>query len=78
MTEHKSDCSWKNGWHKSLWHRCGEWEYDLVIDESGVFYGVKFLTGLHPLDTKRHSSESFSFNFCPICGVKLEKEKEDD
>lgn len=70
---HKEDCPWKNDWHRSLWHRCGEWEYELVIDQDGVFYGVKYLTGLHPADVKNHSHEHFKFKYCPLCG-----EKQDD
>lgn len=73
---HKEDCPWKDGWHKSLWHRCGEWEYDLIIDESGVFYGIKYLTGLHPNDSRRHSHEHFSFKYCPICGEELENQQD--
>jgi hypothetical protein len=75
MTQHKEDCTWKEV-HKSLWHRCGEWEYELIVDEDGMCYKVSYLTGLHPNDSKTHSFEHHDFKFCPVCGVKIEKEEE--
>lgn len=72
--KHKEGCTWKDV-HYSLWHRCGEWEYELIVDNGGVFYGVKYLTGLHPNDAKRHSSEHHDFKYCPVCGCEIQKEE---
>lgn len=76
MTQHKDDCPWQDGYHQAVWHRSGQWEYDLIVDEEGLFYGVKHITGLHPVDTKPYRSEYFKYKFCPMCGVEITEEEE--
>jgi hypothetical protein len=74
MTQHKEICTFKN-FHRSLWHRLGEWEYELCIDDEGVFYKVDYLMGLHPQDKRTHNYEYHVFKFCPVCGAEIEKEQ---
>lgn len=71
---HKSDCPWKNGWHASVSRDLGEWEYELIVDEEGLYYGVKRITGEFIWERKHHKSEYFRYKFCPMCGVELDAE----
>jgi len=75
MTKHADDCTFKN-FHHSLWHRLGEWEYELLVDEEGVIYKVDYLSGLHPADKRTHSYDYQEFKFCPVCGAKIIKDEQ--
>ena len=72
-TKHSDDCNFKD-FHESLWHRLNEWEYELVVDEDGIYYGVKRYESLNDIHPKRHSSEFIDFKFCPVCGAEIEKD----
>ena len=77
MTKHKDDCPWKDGFHRSVSNSgIHPWEYELIVDESGVFYRVSMRTGSLPYERTTHSSDYFNFNFCPLCGVKVDKDDE--